>query len=343
MNIGILCPSEIALRRFMPSLVKTDFTFVGLAVNSPEERYGKQFPIQAVVDKMLESEIAKAKIFTDKYGGKIYTSYSEIINTPEIEALYIPLPPGLHFKWAKKALKAGKHVLLEKPFTTLLKDTKELIEIAKENKLAVHENYMFNFHSQLEAIDEIVKKGELGEVRLYNIKFGFPMRENNDFRYVKALGGGALLDAGGYCIKYATRLLGKTVRIVYSKLNNKDGFAVDMYGSGALVNNAGQIVQIAYGMDNDYRCEVEIWGSTGTLRTGRVLTAPVDFKPTLVISRNGIIEEKVLESDDAFEKSILRFKSCILNEQLRNENYLEIEKQAFLVEDFLSRQERGRR
>lgn len=335
MKIGVLCPSEIALRRFMPALSKTDFTFVGLAVNSPEERYGVSLPSEKVVKSMLESEINKAKIFTETYGGKIYSSYEEIVNSSEIDALYIPLPPGLHFKWAKKALEAGKHVLLEKPSTTSLSDTIELISLAKENGLALHENYMFNFHSQLDTIDEIVENGELGEVRLYSIKFGFPMRATNDFRYVKSLGGGALIDAGGYCIKYATRLLGESTHIVYSRMNSMNGFEVDMYGSGALVNNDGVTAQIAFGMDNDYKCELEVWGSKGTLRTGRVLTAPVGFEPTLTITRNGEVEVRVLVSDDAFEKSILRFKQCINNIEIRNNNYNELEKQSSLVEDFV--------
>lgn len=337
MNIGIICPSEIALRRFMPALLKTDFSFVGLAVNSPEERYGTQPPAEEEISHMLEVETTKAKVFTDAYGGKVFSSYEEIIQSSELEAIYIPLPPGLHFKWAKKALEAGKHVLLEKPFTTSLKDTHELITIAKKKKLALHENYMFNFHSQLDVLDEIIKKGELGEVRLYSIKFGFPMRAADDFRYMKFLGGGALMDAGGYCLKYATRLLGETAHLTCAQMNYKEGFEVDMYGSATLINDEGLTAQIAFGMDNCYRCELEVWGSVGTLKTGRVLTAPAGYSPTLTISKNGEVEVRELPSDDAFEKSILRFKACIENEGIRMDNYKEIEKQSSLVEDFLSR------
>lgn len=338
MNIGILCPSEIALRRFMPALLKTDFSFIGLAVNSPEERYGKQLPTEETIASMLETEEAKAQVFIDTYGGKIFSSYEEIIQSPEIEAIYIPLPPGLHFRWAKKALEAGKHVLVEKPATIALKDTQELIIMAEQRKLALHENYMFNFHSQLNVIDEIVKNGEIGEVRLYSIKFGFPIRGANDFRYVKALGGGALMDAGGYCLKYATRLLGETAHLVCSQMNYKNGFEVDMYGSATLINDEKVTAQIAFGMDNDYRCELEVWGSVGTLRTDRVLTAPVGYKPTITISKNGTTEVRNLDSDDTFEKSILKFKACIEDEGIRMNNYEEIKKQSALVEDFLQKQ-----
>lgn len=336
MKIGILCPSEIAFRRFMPALMKTDFQFVGIAVNSPEERYGTNLPEKDTVSEMLKVERGKADNFIKNYGGVIFSSYDEIINSTEIDAIYIPLPPGLHYKWAKKALGAGKHVLVEKPSTTLLRDTCDLIEIAKKKRLALHENYMFNFHSQLDEIDRIIENNELGDIRLYSIKFGFPIRAKNDFRYVKSLGGGALIDAGGYCIKYATRLLGNSAKFAYSQMNNKPGFEVDMFGSGALINDNGVTAQISFGMDNDYKCELEVWGSTGTLKTGRVLTAPVGFEPVLYISRNGEVEERKLQSDDAFEKSILRFKDCIENINVRQDNYEEIKRQSELVEEFFN-------
>lgn len=335
MNLGVLCPSEIALRRFMPALEKTGFNFVGVAVNSVIERYGKDFPSKQEMSKMVSRQINKANRFVEQYGGKIFFSFEEMIKSTEIDALYIPLPPGLHFKWAKRALEAGKHVLIEKPFTTSLVEAQELINIAREKRLALHENYMFIFHSQLDEIDSIINNGDLGEIRLYSIRFGFPMRDANDFRYIKKLGGGSLIDAGGYCIKYASRLLGESTRLVYSQMNSKDGFEVDMYGSGVLVNDKGTTVQIAFGMDNDYKCELEVWGSEGTLRTGRVLTAPVGYEPSVIISRNGIVDERKMGSDDAFEKSILHFKECILKAESRNRNYLDIEKQSILMNDFM--------
>lgn len=334
MRIGVLCPSEIAFRRFMPALMQTDFEYIGLAVNSPEERFGNPLPDESTVEEMLEIEKRKALSFVDAYGGKLFLSYDDLIHSEMIDAVYIPLPPGLHFMWSKKALEAGKHVFVEKPATVSLADTKELISFAKEKKLAFHENYMFNYHSQLDEIEEIIKSGSLGTVRLYSVKFGFPLRSGNDFRYIKSLGGGSLIDAGGYCIKYATRLLGGKPEVAYAQLSAESGFKVDMYGSGALRNRDGQVVQISFGMDNDYRCELEVWGSKGTLRTGRVLTAPVGFEPMLTISRNGVIEERKLSSDDAFKKSIETFRLCMESEKERDKNYQEIETQALLVEEF---------
>lgn len=335
MKIGIICPSEIALRRFMPALqFVSEFEFVGLGVCSVEERFGDNIPSAEVVNSVLQAEFDKAKVFIDTYGGKIFSSYEEIVNSNEIEALYIPLPPALHYKWAKKALEAGKHVLVEKPSTVSSTLTSELIQIARSKGLALHENYMFAFHQQLSDIQKILVSGEIGDVRLYRVAFGFPMRRLNDFRYNKALGGGALIDAGGYTLKYASMLLGDSVKIRYAQSNYISGFEVDMYGSAALTNDQGITAHISFGMDNNYKCELEVWGSKGTLYTGRVLTAPVGYTPEVIIRKGNVDEKRTLSADDAFRKSITLFWNCIESDDTRESNYNEMLKQAKLVDEF---------
>lgn len=333
-RIGVICPSEIAFRRFMPavSLLKDKFEFIGIGVSTAEERFGSD----EVNQELLDIDYEKAKQFTDTYGGKIYDGYANIVNSDDIDAIYIPLPPALHYKWAKAALNAGKHVLLEKPFTTSSADTEELISIARERNLALHENYMFAFHNQLKEIAEIVSKGEIGDVRLYRISFGFPMRAANDFRYKKALGGGSLIDCGGYPIKYASMLIGETAHVAYANLNYIDGFEVDMYGSAALINDDGVTAQIAFGMDNEYKCELEIWGSKGTLKSDRILTAPVGFVPEITIRNSGEERKFALSADDSFKKSIEFFHSSIFDNDVRLKNYNTINKQAQLIEEFKS-------
>lgn len=335
MRIGIICPSEIALRRFMPALQECqDITFVGLGVCTKEERFGDSLVSEDVVKKVLEDEHCKAQVFVDQYGGKIFEGYKNIVGSDEIDAIYIPLPPALHYKWAKLALENGKHVLVEKPSTMSLRDTKELTDIAKAKRLAFHENYMFMFHNQLDAIEQIVSEGTIGDVRLYRVCFGFPRRNVNDFRYNRQLGGGALIDAGGYTLKYAARLLGETAKIKYAQSNYIPEFEVDISGSAALVNADGITAQVAFGMDNNYKCELEVWGSKGCLTTGRVLTAPAGFVPTAII-RNGNEERVVdLPADNAFLKSIQHFTKCIKDESVREQNYVTITEQAKLVDEF---------
>ena len=327
-RIGIICPSEIAFRRFLPALKEAGcFEYAGVAIASKEEYVG-------ATDEVLAKERAKAQTFVDSYGGKIYERYSTLIYSDEIDAIYLPLPPGLHYKWAKKAVAAGNHILVEKPCTTALATTGDLLKDADAKGLAVHENYMFAFHEQLEAVNDIVRSGEIGDVRLYRVSFGFPMRAQNDFRYNKALGGGALLDCGGYTLKYASMLLGPTAQLKYAQSNNIEGFSVDMYGSAALVNDEGVTAQIAFGMDHNYKCELEVWGSKGTIYTNRILTAPAGLVPEVIIRKGNEEEKRNLPADDAFKKSILHFFKCIKDADTRKSNYETLLRQARLVEQF---------
>ena len=252
-----------------------------------------------------------------------------------MDAVYVPLPPTLHFSWAKLALESGKHVFLEKPFTTAIDNTSYLIDLAEKRGLALHENYMFTFHNQIIEINNIIKNGEIGDVRLYKISFGFPRRADYDFRYNKALGGGALLDCGGYTIKYASILLGDSAKIVYAVLNYIDDFEVDIFGSAAMLNDDGIVAQISFGMDNDYKCDLEVWGSKGCLTTGRILTAPEGFVPEVSIKKGSGIEVRTLSADDTFMKSILKFQQCVKDSDIRINNYKVILKQAKLIDEFI--------
>ena len=338
-KIGIICPSEIAFRRFLPALQKANdkIQFAAIGIASPEEWFGDLSVVSTdQIEEQQSRERAKAQTFIDQYGGEIVVGYGALVSCEDIDAVYIPLPPALHYKWAKLALEAGKHVFVEKPSTTCLKDTDSLIEIASQKQLALHENYMFVYHDQLKALDEVVKNGEIGDVRLYRISFGFPMRQLNDFRYNRKLGGGALLDAGGYCMKYANYLLGESAKVVTAQANDIDGFEVEMYGSATMVNDKGTVAQIAFGMDNDYKCDIEIWGSKGTITSGRILTAPAGFVPNYTIKKNQDYETRNLPADDAFLKSIERFVECLGNSEIRMEESDIMHHQEELVEQYKS-------
>ena len=338
-RLGVLCPSEIAFRRFMPALKKVSdrVEYIGVAHASYEERFGEDCESDKRNNEILINDSEKAKNFSNVYGGKIFNSFVELLTSDEVDAVYIPLPPALHFKRANKALKNNKHVFLEKPSTTNLEDTLKLCEYAKKNNLALHENYMFIFHNQLDYIKNIIDSQKLGSLRLIRIAFGFPFRGNNDFRYSKTLGGGALLDCGGYTLKLASFLLGDSAKLVEHKLNYVDGFDVDIFGSGTLINNDGQVAQISFGMDNSYKCELEVWCSKGCLFTNRILTAPVGFEPTIEITSNDGKNLVRLPSDDSFEKSIIHFLNCITDESMRNKNYDALIKQSKIVEEFKRR------
>lgn len=336
-RIGIICPSEIALRRFMPSLMKCkNYKFIGVAISSPNEWFGEKISNtpNELIEEMTKQELSKARNFQNIYGGQIFDSYEALVKSNLIDAIYIPLPPALHYKWAHLALSYGKHVFVEKPSTTSYHDTQTLVQLAQQKNLALHENYMFIYHKQLQVIDNLIKNGTIGDVRLYRITFGFPRRAINDFRYNKILGGGALLDAGGYTIKYARHLLGSSARITCANVQYIPDFNVEIGGCATMVNKDGICAQLAFGMDNDYRCSIEIWGSEATIISERILTAPAGFEPEYTLKQNQNYSIHKLPIDDSFLRSIQFFEYCISDDKMRENEYKELLTQSKLINDF---------
>ena len=326
-RIGIISPSNIAFNRFLPSLQKADsFQDMGVAAANQEEWFGEPSP------ELLKAEEEKAEGFQEKYGGQIFSGYRSLLENPDIDAVYLPLPPALHYEWAMRALQSGKHVLVEKPSTTRFSDTQALVEEAQRRNLALHENYMFQYHSQIRTIREMIASGELGEIRAYRLSFGFPHRAATDFRYSKAMGGGALLDCGGYPVKLAALLLGDSARLVQSRLNYVPGCEVDLFGTAVMENEDGICAQISFGMDNAYQCQLEVWGSKITLIAPRVFTAGADVSPQLILRSSRDEKTVVLEKDDQFLHSIEQFEASIRNPDSRKQDMEGMRKQAGYIE-----------
>lgn len=312
MKLGILGAADIAFRRFLPALRKCpDITYAGVASRTPE----------------------KAARFLEAYGGRSYPSYDALLADESIDAVYVPLPPALHYGWGKKVLDAGKHLFLEKPFTVDAEQTGALIDAARKRGLMVYENYAFIHHAQLAKIREMAADGTLGGLRLLRASFGFPMRGGGDFRYRRDLGGGALLDCGGYPLRLALELLGGTARVVHSRLERPEGHEVDLYGSVVLSNDDGLCFQAAFGMDNAYQCRLEVWGSKMLLTAPRIFTAGADFCPSLIL-RSSVDERRVeLEADDQFLHAIEFFASGVLDRGVREQTMRTIARQAELTSD----------
>lgn len=153
----------------------------------------------------------RAEAFAKKYGiEKAYggsTGYQQLLDDPEVEAVYNPLPNGLHYEWTMKALAAGKHVLLEKPAASTAEETREMFKLAKSKGLILMEAFHYRFHPAVQRLKAIVDGGELGAVKHISTSLAIPkgIMGPGDIRYKYELGGGALMDMGCYtlsCLRY---------------------------------------------------------------------------------------------------------------------------------------------
>jgi predicted dehydrogenase len=168
-----------------------------------------------IIAAVAARDSTRAMAFAKKHHiPRFFSSYEELLAQQDIDAVYIPSPNGLHFKWACAALRAGKHVLCEKPITSNAEEAEALLHCAKEcNRLVMEASHSF-YHPALIRAREIVRSGELGVIQSVEASFKIPLIPKSDIRYnvngtQPQLAGGAFMDTGVYtanCVRFLTDL-----------------------------------------------------------------------------------------------------------------------------------------
>jgi dTDP-3,4-didehydro-2,6-dideoxy-alpha-D-glucose 3-reductase len=287
-RIGVLGCASIAWRRTLPAVAAVpELTVVAVASRDP----------------------AKAARFAAPFGAEPVHGYQALLERADLDAVYLPLPTGLHYEWAARALRAGKHVLCEKPLATNLAEATELVELAAKSRLVLRENFMFLYHSQHRRIRELLDAGAIGEPRTFTAAFGIPPVPGTDVRYDRELGGGALLDVGVYPIRAAQLFLGSGVRVAGAVLHHEAG--IDVAGSALLASDAGITAQLSFGFQHHYRSSYELWGRAGRIVLDRAFTPPNDWTPTVRLERPGGVEELTLPADDQFHAVTTAFARAV--------------------------------
>ncbi len=187
LRVGLLGAARIAKNALVkPARSVNEVTVVAIAARDP----------------------ARADAYACKHGiGRVYASYDDLIADPDVDAIYNPLPNGLHAEWTLKAIAAGKHVLCEKPFTANADEAREVAAAATAAGVVVTEAFHYRYHPLAETMRAIAHGGELGTVREIRTALCLPLPRFGDIRYSYALGGGAMMDTGCYAL-HCLRLLG---------------------------------------------------------------------------------------------------------------------------------------
>ncbi|WP_063053009.1 Gfo/Idh/MocA family protein, partial [Nocardia arthritidis] len=160
-------------------------------------------------------EPERGRAFAREHGiARVFDSYVALIAAPDIDAVYNPLPNGLHGRWTKAALAAGKHVLCEKPFTANAAEAEEIAALAATSDRVVMEAFHYRYHPMTRRAEEIIASGELGELVRVDTAMCFPLPRFSDIRYDYALAGGALMDAGCYAVHMARVFGGENPEVV---------------------------------------------------------------------------------------------------------------------------------
>ena len=151
----------------------------------------------------------RARAYADEHGlARAHGSYDALLADPEVDAVYIGLPNGMHVEWARKALEAGKHVLVEKPFSRHPDEVAACFDVAEARGLVLSEAFMWRHHPQALRAQALIEEGAIGELRSLHSSFSFPLDDADDVRWQGELAGGALMDLGCYCVSGCRTLAG---------------------------------------------------------------------------------------------------------------------------------------
>ena len=213
----------------------------------------------------------KAKRFAEEFGiEKYYGSYDELLQDESVQAVYIPLPNHLHLPWVTKALRAGKHVLCEKPLAINAAEAREMYETARECGRILMEAYAYLHSPYVDSLKKDVESGVIGEVNYIDTAFVTQGYEE-DFRLHKEFGGGAMYDLGCYCTTMVLSLIDSEPELVTASAEFTD-LGVDMLTSGQIRFANGARASFNVGMNlgehsNSRFDRLYIHGSKGSIRS----------------------------------------------------------------------------
>lgn len=170
---------------------------------------------EADVVAIAARDPARAASFARKHAiPRVAPSYLALLDDPDLDAIYNPLPNGLHAQWTLAAIRAGKHVLCEKPFTANATEAREVASAAGDSDLVIMEAFHYRYHPLARRAVEIIGSGELGPLRRVEAGLSFPLPVFSDIRYQFDLAGGATMDAGCYPIHMVRSLAGEEPEVV---------------------------------------------------------------------------------------------------------------------------------
>jgi predicted dehydrogenase len=219
---------------------------------------------KAEVIAVASRDAGRAQRYAREHGiERAYGNYEELLEDPDIEAVYNSLPNSMHVDWSIRALEAGKHVLVEKPMGRHPEDVERAYDVAERNGLLLMEAFMYRHHPQTHKLKEVVQSGAIGELRQVRAAFCFTLEDPADVRLNPELDGGSLMDLGCYCIGI-TRLLAGEPELVFGR-QRVGPTGVDLRFTGLLQFPGDVFGEFHCGFDLPEESGVEAIGSKGSV------------------------------------------------------------------------------
>lgn len=292
---GVLGVANIAVKKVIPGMQK-----------------GERCEIAAIASR----DLPRARDAAGTLGiSKAYGTYEELLACPEIDAIYNPLPNHLHVPWSIKAAEAGKHVLCEKPISLNVAEARQLIQVRNRTGVKIGEAFMVRTHPQWLRARELVRSGEIGELRCVLSAFSYFNRDPNNVRNRADIGGGGLMDVGCYPITMARFLFGREPARAAGIIDYDPGFKTDRLTSALLDFAPGQAVFTCSTQMVPFQ-RMQIFGTKGRIEIEIPYNIPPDRPSRIFLDdgsqlagRSGRVEEfpaadQYTIQGDAFSRAI---------------------------------------
>jgi predicted dehydrogenase len=271
---------------------------------------GAELSDEVEIVAVASRDKARADAYAAEHGiPRGHGSYEALLADPEVEAVYISLPNGLHCEWAIRALESGKHVLCEKPLSRRVHEVQAVFDAADANDRFCMEAFMWRHNPQTKKLKELVDQGAIGELRVVYSSLSFTLGDPGDPRWLPELDGGALMDVGCYCVSASRLLAGEPARVTGQALNVPSG--VDVRFVGTLSFPDGVLAHFHCGIDLPDLSDIQAFGSEGVLQVQDPIRART---PELRLQRGDQVERIAIEFEDSYRLELENLGRAIRGE-----------------------------
>ena len=240
---------------------------------------------------------------------RAYGSYEELLEDPEIEAVYISLPNTMHSEWSIRSIEAGKHVLCEKPFSRHPEEVAAAFDVAERAGRFLSEAFMYRHNPQTKRLKQLVADGAIGELRLVRTTFSYGLYDEDNIRLRTDVEGGALMDVGCYCVSGARLVGGEPESVFGQAWFGETG--TDWVFTGELRFPGNVLAHFDCGTAMTDRDELEVAGSEGSVFVDDPWHCQT---PVIELRRDDGVERIELEREDSYRLELENVSDAIRGE-----------------------------
>jgi len=295
---GILSTADIGLKKVIPGLRRSPRSEVlGIASRGPERA----------------ADAATALAIPRSYG-----SYEALLDDPDVDAVYIPLPNHLHAEWTVAAARAGKHVLCEKPLALTASQAQDMVDACRESGVLLMEAFMYRQHPSWIAARELLASGRIGRLQAVDSWFSYYNDDASNIRNMADIGGGALYDIGCYSINLSRMLFGAEPTRVQAQITRDPVLGVDTVTSAILAFETG-VATFTCSTRAEPDQRVDIYGTDGRIRIEIPFNIPPDRPSRIHVTAGGdapvapLTETLTFEAADPYACEADRFADAVLD------------------------------